>query len=156
VPGAPPGAPAPKADGGDKKKRVRSKRPLKEEEAAVSGAATPAEVENGVSQLSVDDKGAVDEVVAKKVRALNKKVSRTNMASQRQRGRELTVHSSKPSKTSRTAWPRARRWKRPSCKRSRMPIPSRQRLLRWAVTLDVACARREIKLDDLGSLSLEQ
>lgn len=48
---------------------------MKEEEAAAaSGNATPAEVETGVAQLSVEDKGAVDEVVAKKVRALNKKV----------------------------------------------------------------------------------
>jgi translation initiation factor 2A len=78
IPGAgPPGSATP--GGGkdaDKKKRVRSKRPLKDgAEGKESEANTPAEVAEQVAKVQIgEDAGAVDEAVAKKVRNLTKKV----------------------------------------------------------------------------------
>ncbi|RSH94843.1 hypothetical protein EHS25_004649 [Saitozyma podzolica] len=78
IPGAgPPGSATP--GGGkdaDKKKRVRSKRPLKDgAEGKESEANTPAEVAEQVAKVQIgEDAGAVDEAVAKKVRNLTKKL----------------------------------------------------------------------------------
>lgn len=94
VPGTVPGAPAPGTPAkapGEQKKRVRTKRVPKEkkgkgedgegngvENGEVNGDVTPGEVDkvgDGVQAMQVgEDKGAVEEVIQKKVRGLNKKV----------------------------------------------------------------------------------
>lgn len=77
IPGQPPGAAPPaQAEKGDKKKKVRSKRPMKEGGVGEDGGEVVG-LEKEVEELQVgEDKGSVDEAVQKKIRGLNKKVSR--------------------------------------------------------------------------------
>jgi translation initiation factor 2A len=95
IPGAgPPGSATP--GGGkdaDKKKRVRSKRPLKDgAEGKESEANTPAEVAEQVAKVQIgEDAGAVDEAVAKKVRNLTKKVGVVNILLPIALARELAI-----------------------------------------------------------------
>jgi translation initiation factor 2A len=91
IPGAPPPGAPPGSQGSsgkeDKKKRVRSKRPLKEAGVDggatpdnVNGAATPADVDEQVGKLQIgENTSAVDEAVVKKIRNLTKKVSRAGL-----------------------------------------------------------------------------
>jgi translation initiation factor 2A len=76
VPGAPPKGDANGGGNEDKKKRVRSKRPLKESngvEEAIQGIETLG-VENGNGETVIENTGGEDEVNVKKLRNLSKKV----------------------------------------------------------------------------------